>query len=457
MSDDRRLPRGNSSRRLLLAALAALLTLGAAPRAAAHEVPGEMRIHALVKPEAERLHVLVRVPLELLLGLNLPKRGPGYLDLPAAEQAMPKALQAIAAELAFFEDDRRLAFLRGEGRISLPSDKSFASFEEALALVRGERLPASTDVFWNQGYFDAYFEYPVSSARGSLGVDFSVSPGLGERLKLDLRFHAAGGAVRAFEIPTAAGRADLDPRWHRAAWSFVKSGFVHILDGLDHLLFLLCLVMPFRRLSWTLVGVITAFTLAHSVTLIAAAYGLVPKGAWFAPLVEALIAASIIYMALENLVRPNLRRRWLVTALFGLVHGFGFSFMLQNRLQFAGEHLLASLLAFNIGIELGQLAFIGVAIPLLAFLFAKAPLDERLIVAVISGFVIHTAWHWLAERWDTLTKAQWPAIDPFVVALWAVPLAALGVLVWTAPGAALRRRLRMVAVVLLRARVQRDR
>ncbi len=70
----------------------------------------------------------------------------------------------------------------------------------------------------------------------------------------------------------------LDPRWHQAAWAFLKAGFSHILDGPDHLLFLLCLVIPFRRIGWTLMGVITSFTLAHSVTLIAAAYGVVPVG-----------------------------------------------------------------------------------------------------------------------------------------------------------------------------------
>ena len=236
--------------------------------------------------------------------------------------------------------------------------------------------------------------------------------------------------MRAFEIPTAIGRVDLDPRWHQAAASFVKSGFRHILDGPDHLLFLLCLVIPFRRVGWTLVGVVTSFTVAHSITLIAAAYGMVPPGDWFPPLVEALIAASIIYMAIENVLRPNLRWRWLVTGLFGLVHGFGFSFMLKNQLQFAGDHLLLSLLAFNIGIELGQLLFIALAIPLFVLLFERARSGERLITAIISAFVAHAAWHWLVERWDTLAKVEWPQIHAATLALSIVLAAALGILAW---------------------------
>jgi hypothetical protein len=154
-----------------LVALAALIHLGPA---AAHDVPGELRIHAIVKAEDERLRVLARVPLELLLNLNLPKRGSGYLDLPQVEEAMPKAVAATAKDLAFLEDGRPLPLLRGEGRISLPSDQSFGSFEQALAAVRGERLPAAADVVSNQGYFDAYLEYRIASPQGAFAVDFHV-------------------------------------------------------------------------------------------------------------------------------------------------------------------------------------------------------------------------------------------------------------------------------------------
>jgi len=124
------------------------------------------------------------------------------------------------------------------------------------------------------------------------------------------------------------------------------------------------------------------------------------------------------------------------------VHGFGFSFALQNTLQFAGDHLLLSLLAFNVGIELGQLLFIAVAIPLLVLLFARAPLSELLITAVISALVAHTAWHWLVERWDTLAKVGGPQIEFATLALAIVLAAALGVLAWAILGrpAVLRRR-----------------
>lgn len=382
---------------------------------AAHDIPNELRVHAFMRAEGERLQVLVRVPLALLLNLDLPKRGNGYLDLPSVDRQLSRVIAATAEDLAFYEDGERLTPLRGEARIALPSDKSFQTYEQALASIRGARLPASTDVFWNQGYFDAAIEYRIRSAQGGFAVDFNVSPGLRDRLKLDLRYVTAEGAVRAFELPTAAGRVLLDPRWHQAARSFVQSGFDHILGGFDHLLFLVCLVAPFRRFSRHLVGVVSAFTVAHSITLIAAAYGVAPGGNWFAPLVETLIAVSILYMAVENVLRPNLQWRWLLAGLFGLVHGFGFSFALANELQFAGSHLLLSLLAFNVGIELGQLLVLALLLPALILLLRRRFSEERIVVAIISAFVAHSAWHWMTERWAALLKADWPASGGQVV------------------------------------------
>jgi hypothetical protein len=421
--------------------LAVVLGVVVSTPAAAHDIPDEIVLRGFVKPEGDQLHFLVRVPLVMLLSMNLPKRGPGYLDLPQIDERLQAAAAATAKEIELYENGVRLTPGRTAARISQPSDKSFETYANALANIAGPKLPDTTDVFWNQGYFDAHLEYPIRSERSDFSLDMRLAPGLRGRLKLIVRFLPPDGPTRAYELHGGAGHVMLDPRWHQAAWAFVKFGFSHILDGVDHLLFLLCLVMPFRRVGWTLVAVVTSFTVAHSITLIAAAHGIVPRGAWFPPLVEALIAASIIYMALENVLRPNLRWRWLVTGLFGLVHGFGFSFMLQNQFQFAGDHLLLSLLAFNVGIELGQLAFIVVALPLLGLLFAKVRLSERLITAVISAFVAHTAWHWLVERWDTLSKVEWPQLDAATLIMSLVLLAALGTLAWVILGrpAVLRR------------------
>ncbi len=91
-----------------------------------------------------------------------------------------------------------------------------------------------------------------------------------------------------------------------------------------------------------------------------------PDALWFPPLIETLIATSIVYMALENIVGgASVQRRWMIAFGFGLVHGFGFSFALRQTLQLAGTHMLASLLSFNIGVELGQLLVLALMIPAL--------------------------------------------------------------------------------------------
>src|SRR5207247_3251018 len=124
----------------------------------------------------------------------------------------------------------------------------------------------------------------------------------------------------------------IDPRWRQASLRFLQPGFAHILHGIDHLLFVFCLVIPFRTIR-PLIAIVTSFTVAHSITLFASAAGFAPGALWFPPLIEVLIALSIVYMAFENIVGPRLDRRWLIAFGFGLIHGFGFSFALRRSLQ----------------------------------------------------------------------------------------------------------------------------
>ena len=417
--------------------LAAFVFLVSAQPAAAHDIPGEVRLHAFAKPEETRLHVLLRVPLALLLNIDLPKQGPGYLALAEIDEGVARAVAAADKDIRWLENGRPLALVASTARISLPTDSAFGSYGTALALVHGPRLPTSEYVFWNQGYFDVHLEYAIESPRSAFTLDFRVSPGLRDRLKLDLRYLTVNGGERAYILNTAQGPIVLDPRWHQAAWTFLVSGFEHILLGTDHLLFLLCLVLPFRRVDGYLISVVTAFTVAHSITLIGAAYGLAPRGPWFAPLVEVLIASSILYMAIENVLRPRPHARWAVSAIFGLVHGFGFSFMLQNQLQFAGSNLLVSLLAFNVGVEVGQFLVLLVVLATLGFLRRHLPESERALAIVVCALAGHVAWHWLLDRSGQFAKVV--EFDAASVPTIGVALAALLALGWVVRRALPRR------------------
>ena len=360
--------------------------------------------------------------------MEFPLRGAGYLDIPRAEQHFREAAQLwIADYLKVFEAGQELPSGRVvAARASLPSDRSFGSWEEAMALVRGTALPAETEIPWQQALLDVLLEYPITADSARFAIDPNLAH-LGIETSTLLRFQAPGRPERAFTWAGNPGRVDLDPGWWNAASRFVALGFRHIMDGIDHLLFVLCLVIPVRRVR-PLVGVVTSFTAAHSVTLIAAAFGIVPDALWFPPLIETLIAASIVFMAFENIVGVREQRRWMLAFGFGLVHGFGFSFALRESLQFAGSHLLTSLLAFNVGVELGQLLVVLAAVPVLSWLLRRV--GERTGTILLSALVAHSAWHWMTERGAGLGEYawEWPSWD-VALALSALRAAMLALIV----------------------------
>jgi hypothetical protein len=404
-------------------AAVALVGLSAGP-GRAHEVPAGVAVQAYVKPEGRTLRLLVRVPLGAMRDIDFPLTGPGYLVLDRVAPHLREAARLWIAEyVQLYEGDTALGpEALVAARVSTPTDRSFTSWEGALAHVTGPPLPPETRLIWSQALLDVLFQVPIAAD----GSRFSIDPALahlGVETVSVIHFLPPQGGERVFQYRGNPGVVRLDPRWTQATLRFVGLGFLHILDGIDHLLFILCLVIPFRRLGG-LIRIVTAFTVAHSITLVASAAGLAPGALWFPPLIETLIAASIVYMALENIVGARQERRWLIAFGFGLVHGFGFSFALRESLQFAGRHLLSALLAFNVGVELGQVFVLALAIPVLGWLFRRV-VAERMGTIILSALVAHTAWHWMTARGTRLLAYDFtrPALSPsLAVALvrWAM-------------------------------------
>jgi HupE / UreJ protein len=419
------------------------LILGAAvlaPFTGAHDIPSDVTIQAFLVPEGNRAHMLIRVPLVSMRDMNFPEQAGGYLDMErSAPLLADAAILWMANFIELYEGSTLLPKPTVVGsRISLPSDKSFQSYPEAMAHLRSPPLTNSTLMPWNQVSMDVLFDFPINSERS----EFSIHPGLarlGLRVVTVLRFlppNPAGGerVIRAFEYEGDPGLVRLDPRWYQAAGRFVGLGFRHILDGTDHLLFLFCLVIPFRKFR-ALIPIVTAFTIAHSITLIASAYNLGPDALWFPPMIEFGIALSIMYMALENIVGGStVHKRWMIAFAFGLVHGFGFSFALRETLQFAGRHMLTSLLSFNVGVELGQLMVLLIMIPVLELLF-RYVVAERMGTIILSALVAHTAWHWMSDRWAILSKFHigMPEMTPSLLVTllrWAMVVVAVAGVWW---------------------------
>ena len=205
----------------------------------------------------------------------------------------------------------------------------------------------------------------------------------------------APGMTREFVFATEARETSIPIEGAKdtsGLASFFLLGVDHILTGYDHLLFLVALLLRGGSLL-SLLKIVTAFTVAHSITLALAVFGLV---ALPDRLIESVIAASIIWVAVENVVsmRPP-RRRWLVSFVFGLVHGFGFSGAL-GPLQLPPGRRAWALLTFNLGVETGQAAVVMALLPLLVWL--KHRQWEPRIVRVASMALAAAGVVWLIER-----------------------------------------------------------
>ena len=210
-----------------------------------------------------------------------------------------------------------------------------------------------------------------------------------------------------------ADNATQEFRLHESAtantlYGFIADGVKHIAIGFDHILFLIALLLPavlvrdangwrpvttLRSALINVASIVTAFTIAHSITLSAATLGLVtPPSRW----IESLIAASVVLTAIDNVLPFLPRKRWLVAFAFGLIHGFGFAGVLQE-LDLPRVDLALSLIGFNIGVEIGQLVLVCALVPL-AYTLRARNAYARVAVGGGSFVIAMVAGGWLLER-----------------------------------------------------------
>lgn len=221
----------------------------------------------------------------------------------------------------------------------------------------------------------------------------------------------AGGVTQTAVFSPERAQQSFDlvaPAWWRQLATYVHEGVWHIWIGFDHVLFLLSLLLPavwsrererwvpvlrFAPAFWEVFRVVTAFTVAHSITLSLAALQLIVLPS---RLVESVIAASVLLAALNNLFPVISGRRWAMAFVFGLIHGFGFASVLAD-LGLPGDALVSSLLGFNLGVELGQLAIVAGFLPL-AFVLRETRFYAQVVFAGGSLVVAVLAAVWLLER-----------------------------------------------------------
>lgn len=243
------------------------------------------------------------------------------------------------------------------------------------------------------------FRHRVSQAPHEVALTFTFFPQLGARHTVLGVFEHRG---QTQEVTFTEGEPDylFDARYTAAAPSsetipaavkrFFKLGVEHIFLGYDHICFLLALIVVSRLRE--LVKIITSFTIAHSITLILAALKVVTLPQRF---IECGVAATIVYVAVENLWRKNIAHRWVLTFVFGLIHGFSFANVLAG-LGLPREATIRCLLSFNVGVEIGQLAIVLAALPIVLIL-SKQPYGAKVKMAV-SVIVAIFGLGWFIER-----------------------------------------------------------
>lgn len=362
-------------RRGAIVVVAAWLAVALAPAAA--DAHGSSLSYLALTVRGDRVEGVLDVPAaELSRALHLDADGDGALapgDVLKAREALGRWLVGTVRLVA---DG---AVCAGEGGVpELQAD--------ALMVLRGTwRCPGPvTELSVATRFADTFGTGHATFARATRGED--ARQGLFDDATTRLQF--------SFASP--------EP-WHAAAARYLVLGVEHIFTGADHVLFLLSLVLLGARLR-RVIGVATAFTAAHSVTLTAAALGWVSPTSW---VVESAIAASIAWVALENIAharRPGpgeaeplaLRLRWVLTFAFGLVHGFGFAGVL-GELGLPAEHRLPALAAFNVGVEVGQVVILATVWPLLARA-QRTDWYRPAAVRFASVGVLVVALYWFTDR-----------------------------------------------------------
>ncbi len=320
------------------------------------------------------------------------------------------------------------ALSREELRRATPAIQGFFRVHVGIEIDEGASdLGEAKDPFWpldapdpipasawhtNESLISFGFDKALRSPPKSVALLFDVFGTLGERHSVIGVFEYRGHSTEVvftlaepdflFDVAYAGPQppGSPGPSGHRSnaddspTWRFFKLGVEHILTGYDHLCFLLALLVVSRLRP--LIAIVTSFTIAHSITLLLAAFGVITLPSRF---IECAIALTIIYVAVENLWRSDFAHRWLFTFFFGLIHGFGFANTLDPQ-ELPAQAKAKCLLVFNLGVEAGQLAVVLALLPL-SLVLARWKHGPRAKMA-ISVIVALLGLAWFLDRVFTL-------------------------------------------------------
>jgi hypothetical protein len=348
--------------------IALVVLLGSLARSAGVEAHGLSTSYTDLTVASARLEVTCLLSVdEILTHFRLPGRSGGTMGREELDAVMSDVFDFLARHLTLAVDGRAVVLNRGAYH-AYPS-ATFVRLELGVPL---ERSPAEIGLSADAAFFERF---------GSQHVNLVKITTAGDRIQ-----HAVLTADRA-RASFVVGYASLLAQ----CAAFVRLGVRHIFLGYDHIVFLFALIVVGGRLG-QLVRIVTAFTAGHSLTLILAALDIVTLPS---RLIEGGIALTIAYVAFDNFFVAATAHRWVLTFCFGLVHGFGFANVLREMsLPTAG--VVASLLSFNIGVEIGQVAIAAVLFPLTLWLAKQR--FRRPVVLGASAVIFLFGVGWFVQR-----------------------------------------------------------
>jgi hypothetical protein len=330
-----------------------------------------------------------------------------FLD-PDPLRRAPEGLGSFAGEgFEFVADGQPLEATVEQVHVyRVGTQPDFATLDEArAAFAAGPAVPeVASPLYVGDVVVDIVLRYGAGIPIHGYSVSSTLDPGLpGQENTANLILDYGPEGTKVFRArgllaePVVISRSAFS-----AVFTFIKEGVRHILEGLDHVLFVLCLVLgavQLKSLAWR----VTGFTIGHSITLTAGFFGFVPSGAWFVPTVETGIALSIIYAAVIAMMpgrgfAGSERNIFIVTCTIGLLHGLGFSFVLHKILQISSPDIWQSLLAFNVGVEIGQLTIILATWPVFRLIQRSSDNAWRLGRIGLATACIAVATVWTGQR-----------------------------------------------------------
>jgi hypothetical protein len=383
-----------------------ILTLALPMLAFAHDVPDEVRIRAFLKPEAGQMRILVRIPANALIDILFPTLPDSpWLDLRRTDGFAEEGARTWVAPLVrLYEDDKPLLEPQVIAvRMTQMPDGDFATYEKALQHIHRDRSSGDGLFTQDEAAVDVELSTPIRSELSN----FSIEPRfarVGVRVTTSLAFLRRAGGIRQFEFEGDPERVYLDPGLADAILRFFRDGYRHLFSASDYLLFLLSLGLICRT-TRQLARFAILMVLSQSAAFLGAAFGLWISSPWAEALWGVLVAATVVYAGFEAIARQaSQRTQAVVSIVSGLIFGTGYWFAFRPEMQFGGTHKLASVLAFDIGIQTVQVCILAASVAATRILLRQTRARE--VAAIIcAAIVLRISWHHMLDRARVLSMS----------------------------------------------------